>query len=65
VRRSDGRPIRLELDFSQPDFAGLRSMRDSQDLNYPFRPNYLRLMISVRVLMRDDINAERIVAESD
>jgi hypothetical protein len=65
VRRSDGRPIRLELDFSQPAFSMLRPMLDNQDLNDPFRPNYLRLMICARVLLRDDINQESIVADSD
>jgi hypothetical protein len=64
VRRSDGRTIRLELDFSQPAFSMLRPMLDSQDLNDPFRPNYFRLMICALVLVRDDINAQSIVAES-
>lgn len=65
VRRSDGRAIRLELDFSKPLFASLRSGLDSQDLADPFRPNYFRLMISVRVLIHDDINADSIVADND
>jgi hypothetical protein len=64
VRRSDGRPVRLELDFSQPALAMLRPMMDSQDLSDPFRPNYLRLMVCARVLLRDDINAASIVVES-
>ena len=64
VRRSDGRPVRLELDFSQPALAMLRPMMDSQDLSDPFRPNYLRLMVCAPVLLRDDINAASIVVES-
>jgi len=43
----------------------LRPMLDNQDLNDPFRPNYFRLVICARVLIRDDINVESIVAESD
>jgi hypothetical protein len=65
VRRSDGRPIRLELDFSQPVFSGLRSMLDSRDLDRPFRPNYFRLAICAGVLANDEINAESIVADCD
>jgi len=65
VRRRDGRTIRLELDFSKPNFSMLRSMLDNQDLNDPFRPNYFRLMICALALVRDDINVESIVAESD
>jgi hypothetical protein len=63
VRRSDGRTIRLELDFSQPGLAMLRSMLDYQDLHDPFKPNYMRLAICARILLNDDINAKSIVAE--
>ena len=63
VRRSDGRSIRLELDFSQPAFAMLRPILDSQDLNDPFKPNFMRITLCARILVRDDANADTIVAD--
>lgn len=65
TRRSDGRPVRLELDFSQPQFSAFRDVMDGWDLDNPFRPNYFRLMLCAQVLLRDDENAETIVAESE
>jgi len=64
VRCSDRCPIRLEIDFSQPGFAMMRPMLDGLDMDDPFRPNYFRLMVCIRILLHDDINAATIVAET-
>ena len=65
VRRSDGRPIRIEIDFSQPGFAMMRPLLDGMDMNDPFQPNYFRLMVCARMLLHDDINAASIVADGE
>jgi hypothetical protein len=63
ARRSDGRPIRLEMDLSRPEAAMLRHMLDAGDIADPFRPNYFRLIICARVLLNDETNEEIIVVD--
>jgi hypothetical protein len=50
VRRSDGKTLRLEIDWSRPPFGPFKTMLDSQDLADPFQKNYFRAMFCARVL---------------
>jgi hypothetical protein len=62
-RISDGRAVRIELDFSDPAIAGFKSLLDGMDIADPFRPNYFRLKVCADILSHDDENAGQIVAE--
>ncbi len=50
VRRSDGKPVRLEIDWNYPAFRPYKSMIDGRDLADPFGRNYFRAMFCARVL---------------
>jgi hypothetical protein len=50
VRLSDGRPVRLEIDWSVPPFSPFKQMADSADIADPFKPNYFRLMLCTQIL---------------
>jgi hypothetical protein len=50
TRLSDGKRVRLEIDWSVPGFGPFRHMVDAADLNGPFQPNYLRALICAQIL---------------
>lgn len=50
VRLSDGKTVRLEIDWSVPPFSPFKDMIDSGDLNNPFGRNYFRTMVCAQVL---------------
>ena len=50
IRQSDGKPVRLEIDWDYPAFRPYKSMIDGGDLADPFGRNYFRAMFCARVL---------------
>ena len=50
VRLSDGKTVRLEIDWSVPPFSPFKSMIDTGDLTNPFGRNYFRAMLCAQVL---------------
>lgn len=50
VRLSDGKTVRLEIDWTRPPFSPFKSMIDGEDLRNPFGRNYFRAMLCAQVL---------------
>src|SRR5262249_25780727 len=63
VRRSDGRLVRLEIDWSKPLFSPFRAMLDGMDLQDPFRPNYFRILLCAQILSLDYQNEAVIIVD--
>ena len=65
VRLSDGKPIRVEIDVSEPPYEPFRAMLDGPDIHNPFAPNYFRFLVCARILARDAEERDRIVVDED
>lgn len=50
VRQSDGKVVRLEIDWSNPPFSFFKGMIDARDLIDPLGPNYQRAILCAQVL---------------
>jgi hypothetical protein len=66
VRLSDGKTVRLEIDWTQSPFRHLKSMIDGGDLANPFGRNYSRAMLCARILAGAiPVNVPIVVDESE
>jgi hypothetical protein len=65
VRLSDGKPVRLEIDWSVLPFSPFKQMADSADIADPFKPNYFRLMLCTQILSGSLGTDVPIVADDD
>ena len=54
VRVSDGKIVRLEIDWSRPPFGPFKNMMDAGDVQNPLGRNYMRAMLCARVLSGQD-----------
>jgi hypothetical protein len=63
-RLSDGRPVRIELDFPETAVAELRAVLDRTGVISPPQQKHYRLMMCAEVLTQDDEYRALIVADS-
>lgn len=50
LRMSDGKPVRLEIDWNESPFQPFKQMIDWQDLRDPFAPNLTRVVLCAQIL---------------